>query len=75
MTDEQKATLRDLRWHWDDAYLINFSAAEGWTAISMDLRQQELKAPASGELRNLMRDDYARHQPGRKISQPGGSQT
>ena len=68
---EQQATLNDLRWHWDDAYMVDCSGGI-WTAISKDHRKQVLRDASSAVLRNMMRDDYSEHAPGRPVGQPDG---
>jgi hypothetical protein len=67
-TDAQ-TTLNDIRWHWDDAYLIEYLDGT-WTATSMDFRQEVITSEDVFEFRNLLRDDYAKYQPRKPISQP-----
>jgi hypothetical protein len=61
---EQQTTLNELRWHWDDAYLVEVLAGPKWTATSLDYRRAVITADSAAVLRELMRHDYASHQPG-----------
>ena len=52
--------LRDLQWHWTEAYLIT-GAAGHWIAHRRD-NGRMLAASSPGELRELIIEDYAGQQ-------------
>lgn len=60
LSPENQAALNDLRFHWDEFYLINYDhqQAEFWARPIGTSR--ELYAGSVGELRTKIRDDYAR---------------
>jgi hypothetical protein len=58
--------LADLRWHWGDAYEINWAGAFRGARRDNGL---ELVAESADELRALIRSDYSRRQVPRR-SQP-----
>jgi hypothetical protein len=55
--DGARDELADLRWHWDSAYEINVSG-QAWTARFLG-GAETLQAASAGELRLLIRADYA----------------
>ena len=54
---ERGMELADLRWHWGDAYEINWSSA--FRGVRRD-NGPELMAASADELRALIRSDYLR---------------
>lgn len=71
VTDDYSAVdrgmqLADLRWHWGDAYEINWSGAFRGFLRDNGLR---LEAASADELRALIRSDYTRR-PVPRRSQP-----
>jgi len=58
LSKEDMTTLVWLRWHWEDAYAVNFDG-ETWSAIPAAAPSAVLTAESGGELRELMANDYA----------------
>jgi nitroimidazol reductase NimA-like FMN-containing flavoprotein (pyridoxamine 5'-phosphate oxidase superfamily) len=60
LSNEEEADLRDLAWHWEDAY--EFRVVDGvWQAIPAGDPAGLLTADAAWELREKVRADYAAH--------------
>ena len=61
LTREEEADLRDLSWHWDEAY--SFRVTDGvWTATPFSDPAAILTAGSARELRELVRRDYGERQ-------------
>jgi hypothetical protein len=57
-----EAALRDLSWHWENAY--TFAVVDDtWTAAPADSPADILTAESASELRELVRADYAERHP------------
>jgi hypothetical protein len=50
--------LNDLRWHWEDAYQIDFRQGK-WLAAPLSDPFAIIERETSGELREAIRRDYA----------------
>jgi hypothetical protein len=58
MNGEMQTTLTDLRWHWEDAYRIDY--ADGlWAASPLSNVTEMITADTAMELRTKIRYDYA----------------
>ncbi len=58
LTTWEASELIDLRWHWDEAYRIDW--ADGvYRAVRIGQPHAVLTADTCGELRQLVRDDYS----------------
>lgn len=59
MLDRHDQTiLNDLRWHWEDAYTIDYRAGD-WLAAPLSDPFAIISCQSSGELREAIRRDYA----------------
>ena len=67
-TGDAPDSLRDLQWHWGDAYLITGAAAH-WIAHRRD-NGLMLAAGSPEELRELIIEDYADQRVSRVTEQP-----
>jgi hypothetical protein len=56
-SDEQ-TTLNDLRWHWDDAYLIDCRDGT-WVAAPKGDPFAIISRDSAAELRTALREDYS----------------
>ena len=58
LDSDTQSTLKDLRWHWDDAYKIN--CREGaWQAVPLSDPLAIISRDSPAELREAIRQDYA----------------
>jgi hypothetical protein len=58
LSQDDQTMLNDIRYHWQDAYYVNF--ADGvWSAVPFDDRTILLTADTGMELRDKIRYDYA----------------
>jgi hypothetical protein len=61
-------SLDDLRWHWGDAYLIDyFETAGKWVAQRRD-SHATISADSADGLLEKIREDYRRHPVSRRIA-------
>jgi hypothetical protein len=60
LTREQASALADLQFHWDEKYLITLEEG-AWSARWRGTGEQ-LTSRSDDELRQLIREDYARRQ-------------
>ena len=68
MISDWSGPLDDLRWHWGDAYLIDyFETAGKWVAQRRD-SHATMSAEGPEELLDRIRADYAAHPVGRATS-------
>jgi hypothetical protein len=63
-----QTTLNDIRWHWQDAYYVNFTDGI-WSAVPFDDRTVTLTADSAMELRWQIRYDYAERASAKRASQ------
>jgi hypothetical protein len=57
LSQDDEASLADLRWHWDEAYLID--CADGiWVARPLVAPGSTVSATSAYELRLAIRSDY-----------------
>lgn len=62
-----EASLRDLTYHWEDAY--SFAVIDDtWTATPAEDPASVLTAESAAELREAVRLDYARRHPGPRFT-------
>jgi hypothetical protein len=59
--------LDELRHHWGSAYVIEHPGPDVWIAQRKDSRET-LRADSSGELLDLIRNDYAAHPVSRRTA-------
>ena len=67
------ADLDELRWHWDEAYLIDLIGSR-WIAQRRD-SHATISADSPVSLLDLIRVDYARHPVSRRIAGADRPQT
>ena len=59
MDRSQASALADLRWHWEDAYRIDYDYRDGkWSAVPLIGSPDKIIAASDEELRHKIRDDY-----------------
>ncbi len=66
-------SLDDLRWHWGDAYLIQFFEPDRWVAQRRD-SHATMSADSPDGLLEKIREDYRRHPVSRRIAGAGSPQ-
>jgi hypothetical protein len=59
LSTEEQTTLNDLRWHWDDAYLIDCRQGS-WVAAPKGDPFAIITRDSAADLRMAIRDDYAK---------------
>lgn len=65
-----RPALDDLRWHWGEAYLIEyFETAGKWVAQRRD-SHATMSADGPAGLLDLIREDYRKHQVSRDVLDP-----
>jgi hypothetical protein len=75
MASDWDADLDDLRWHYGDAYLIDYLPGPGrWIAQRRD-SHQTISADSAGGLLDLIRADYAERRVSRRIAGADRPQT
>ena len=69
MTGDEMTPLDELRWHWGEAYLIDYLGEWRWVAQRRDTGAT-LRAESPHELRDLIVEDYTAHPVSRQVSSP-----
>jgi hypothetical protein len=72
MATDYDHDLDKLRWHWGEAYLIEYFGGETWVAQRRD-NHATLGAKTAPELLDRIRADYFSHPVSRRIFRPGVS--
>jgi hypothetical protein len=52
------AELRDIRWHWGTAYVLDHDGERRYTATRVGLPDHVLTADTAAQLRGMIRSDY-----------------
>jgi hypothetical protein len=64
LDSDAQTTLNDLRFHWDDIYVIDCQDGR-WTAVPLSDPAVTISRDSSFELREALRVDYAERKSGR----------
>ena len=70
MATDYDRDLDELRWHWGDAYVLEYFGGATWVAQRRD-SHSTLGAKTAPELLDKIRADYLSHPVSRRISRPG----